>query len=86
MVVVQFVNFSRQIDEMQREYEQRTTALNGHVTAQARHFGDGPLGTHLIAPTALHRDERRERERGSSHSYVLAQARTMTASRPRSPS
>jgi hypothetical protein len=42
---VQFVNFSRQIDEMQQEYEQRTKALNDQVNAKARHFGDQPHGT-----------------------------------------
>jgi hypothetical protein len=45
---VQFVNFSRQIDEMQQEYEQRTKALNDQVNAKARHFGDQPHGTLVL--------------------------------------
>lgn len=43
----QFVNLSKQVDEMWREYEQRTSVLNQNVESKARHFGDSTLGTFL---------------------------------------
>lgn len=72
-----FVNFSRQIDEMQQEYEQRTKALNDQVNAKARHFGDQPHGEDYASVKA-EIAELRQYKTSARREWVVEQANLAT--------